>query len=98
MKRLEGRTALITGAARGIGLAFAKAYVSEGARVSIGDIDVERARAELEATEIDQSLTKNQLAPELKAIFEYSRDLGELTRTNLDFTLPGNVFEAGVLR
>ena len=26
MKRLAGKTALITGAARGIGLAFAKAY------------------------------------------------------------------------
>jgi len=59
--------------------------------------EFEQARAELEATEIEQRLTKNQLAPELKAVFEYSRDLGELTQTNLDFTLPGNVFEAGVL-
>jgi outer membrane protein TolC len=58
--------------------------------------ELEQARAELEATEIDQRLTKNQIAPELKAVFEYSRDLGELTQTDLDFTLPGNVFEAGV--
>ncbi|MGD1923496.1 MAG: L-iditol 2-dehydrogenase [Paracoccaceae bacterium] len=41
--RLEGKSALITGAARGIGRAFAEAYVREGARVSIGDIDLERA-------------------------------------------------------
>jgi NAD(P)-dependent dehydrogenase (short-subunit alcohol dehydrogenase family) len=45
MKRLKGRTALITGAARGIGRAFAAAYVGEGARVVLADIDVDRVRA-----------------------------------------------------
>ncbi|MCR4265015.1 L-iditol 2-dehydrogenase [Nitratireductor sp. ZSWI3] len=43
MKRLEGKSALITGAARGIGRAFAEAYVREGATVAVGDIDIERA-------------------------------------------------------
>ena len=41
--RLEGKSALITGAARGIGRAFAEAYVLEGATVAIGDINVDAA-------------------------------------------------------
>ena len=43
--RLAGKTAIITRAARGIGRAFAGAYVAEGARVAIADIDMTRARA-----------------------------------------------------
>ena len=43
--RLQGKTALITGAARGIGLAFARAYVAEGATVAIADINIDAATA-----------------------------------------------------
>lgn len=41
--RLTGKSALITGSARGIGRAFAEAYVREGATVAIADINMERA-------------------------------------------------------
>ena len=36
---LEGKTALVTGAARGIGLAIATRFVKEGARVALVDLD-----------------------------------------------------------
>ncbi|MFS4583085.1 L-iditol 2-dehydrogenase [Phaeobacter sp. C3_T13_0] len=45
MKRLDGKRAMITGAARGIGAAFAETYAREGSQVAIADIDYSRAEA-----------------------------------------------------
>ena len=45
MKRLEGKSALITGAARGIGRSIAEAYVREGANVMIADLLEDDAQA-----------------------------------------------------
>lgn len=44
MKRLAGKSALITGSAGGIGQAFAEAYAREGANVTIADIDLDNAK------------------------------------------------------
>lgn len=58
--RLKGKRALITGAARGIGRAFAEAYVREGAEVVIGDIDLPGAQVaagEIGATALSLDVT-----------------------------------------
>jgi NAD(P)-dependent dehydrogenase (short-subunit alcohol dehydrogenase family) len=43
MQRLRGKSALITGAAQGIGRGFAQAYVAEGAAVAIADVNLDAA-------------------------------------------------------
>ncbi len=58
--RLQGKTAIITGAARGIGRAFAEAYIREGATVAIADINaaaVQATAAEIGAHAIVMDVT-----------------------------------------
>lgn len=45
MKRLEGKIAIITGAAQGMGAAHARAFINEGAKVVLTDLNDEKGQA-----------------------------------------------------
>ena len=45
MALLAGRTAVVTGGAQGLGLAIAETFIAEGARVILGDLNLEATRA-----------------------------------------------------
>lgn len=49
MKLLEGKVALITGAARGIGKAIALRYAAEGADIAFTDLNIDDAGRATEA-------------------------------------------------
>lgn len=57
MGRLEGRVAIITGAGQGIGLAYARRFLDEGARVVVAEIDPERAERAMAALDAGDRAT-----------------------------------------
>ncbi|EYD76706.1 Sorbitol dehydrogenase [Rubellimicrobium mesophilum DSM 19309] len=76
--KLHGKRALITGAARGIGLAFAEAYTREGARVAIADINIDRARQAAQGLDggmaVEMDVTRQDSIE--GAVAEVERELG----------------------
>jgi len=50
---IAGKTAIVTGAANGVGLAIGRHFVAEGANVVFADMDEERLEAELGAADVE---------------------------------------------
>lgn len=76
MNRLQGKTALITGAARGLGARIAERFVEEGARVIINDLSIEAARSTASRLGGD-AVAANVSDPE--AVQQLFEEVGNLT-------------------
>ncbi len=73
-KRLEGRVAVVTGGASGIGLASVQRLASEGAKVVVADLDIvagEKAAAEVDGLFVEVDVT-DQTAVE--ALFAQAKE------------------------
>ena len=69
------RTALVTGAAKGIGFAVARELAAEGWRVALNDVDLEAARAAAAALGPDHLPVRADVADEMTA-----REIAEAQR------------------
>ncbi|MFZ4485122.1 MAG: 3-oxoacyl-ACP reductase [Candidatus Nanopelagicales bacterium] len=73
-RRLEGRVAVVTGGASGIGLASVRRLADEGARIVIGDVDP--GSGEAAAAEVDGIFVKTDVtsAEDVAAMFRTAKE------------------------
>ena len=71
MNFLKGRVAIVTGGARGIGLAISKEFVMQGASVLVADNG-----ANIPGTEFDASITADTVARLGDSAYAYESDIG----------------------
>ncbi len=78
--RLDGRVALVTGAGNGIGLAIARAFAGDGARVAVSDVDLDAARSVAESLpgSVAIQLDVTSLASATEAVARTERELGPI--------------------
>ena len=80
-RQLSGKTAVVTGGARGIGRAITQALVAKGVRVAIGDVDreaAERTAAELGDAVVGLPLDVTDLAGFTAFLDDVERRLGPI--------------------
>ena len=77
--RLEGKAALVTGAASGLGLAIARAFAQEGAKVCLADVNakgVETAAKELSGLPVTMDVTDERQVE--AGVLACARELGSV--------------------
>ncbi|HEY0228573.1 MAG TPA: 3-oxoacyl-ACP reductase FabG [Mycobacterium sp.] len=91
---LSGQTAVITGAAQGLGLAIAERFVAEGARVVLGDVNLEAAQA------VAKQLGGDDVAVAVRCDVTQASDVETLIQTAVDSfgSLDIMVNNAGITR
>jgi NAD(P)-dependent dehydrogenase (short-subunit alcohol dehydrogenase family) len=85
--RLEGRNAVITGAGSGIGLATARRFAAEGARVVCVDLDAEAG--EKAAAEVGGLFLQADVADEQQVRAVYEQAVAECGRVHVAFNNAG---------
>ena len=99
-RSLSGRTAVVTGGARGIGRAITEALIAKGVRVAIGDVDreaAERTAAELGDAVVGLPLDVTDLAGFTAFLDDVERRLGPIDiLVNNAGIMPITPLEAGV--
>ena len=90
--KLEGRTALVTGAARGIGAEVARRLAEEGCVVYLGDINIEGARKTAESL----GPSAHAMSMDVRAVPEIQRTVRQIMQERKALDILVN--NAGIMR
>ena len=96
MGRLEGKTALVTGAASGIGLQTSIRLAEEGARVMMTDINLEKVRQQAEKIDANATFLKLDITEEEEWISVLNETVKRFGRLDILVNSAGMVLIADV--